>query len=264
MKQEKVRTMLRLTPDTIGLLHYYVREGISPTINEVIETIIANYTKAYADINGESLNTIMYDARYMFDMTRIPKKQNNKKQAEVYAAAVTTPEQIEADHQRSEAQKNKDHQARLRRIRVNDTEEYKVYVGLDWINKHKPSNKEMDVGFGLWRAAGKPNLRAENKYLPMTMEEAKTVEEEIYKMSDKAFAYYQEICGGSQEQWAIDGKPHPTAKNSEEAERYQLVPTWYNKMIEDKAKKEQTQEAKNEAKLRAELGDKTYERLYGN
>lgn len=86
MKKQQTRTTLRLDNDVIGFLHYYVREGIAPSINEVVNTIIFNFTKAYAKTSNKDLESIKKEARFLYDATRIPTHGSDKKQDEIYKA----------------------------------------------------------------------------------------------------------------------------------------------------------------------------------
>lgn len=83
----KTRTMLRLENETVGLLHYYVREGIAPTVSEVIDVIIQSYGIAYAREKGIELKKLKKDANYLFELTRKPiKEQRLEKDSEIFSA----------------------------------------------------------------------------------------------------------------------------------------------------------------------------------
>ncbi len=71
----KTRTMLRLDNQVIGYLHYFVREGIAPTINEVVNLVLEGYAKTYAEVNEIDYDKMQGDSLLLYDLTRTPRSK---------------------------------------------------------------------------------------------------------------------------------------------------------------------------------------------
>ena len=81
----KQSTNIRISPITIGYLHYLVREGETQQLYEIIDVLVANYIEFIAEENEKDIKSINEEAMELYRATRRPQTKRSKQEQDSIA-----------------------------------------------------------------------------------------------------------------------------------------------------------------------------------
>lgn len=95
----KQSTNIRISPITIGYLHYLVREGETQQLYEIIDVLVANYIEFIAEENEKDIKSINEEAMELYRATRRPQTKRSKQEQD--SIAKKSMERLKSNKKRS-------------------------------------------------------------------------------------------------------------------------------------------------------------------
>lgn len=270
----KTRTTLRIQHKTVGYMHYFMREGLSDTAHGVIDEVMENYARQYAKAYHKDLFKIREEAMMLYELTRRPKDGKKRSEIKSIIKTVVTPSEEFLKQQKEE--KDEEWVAEGLQKQLELEKQYTEFLGRRWDPLITEANKMSDEfynGFTSWNDAGRPKVRVGNEHAPTSVRNApiaamsdnklRDIEAYMYYISDEPFNKDLALKELSEDnfqgydEWVNCGRPHPYNAGVWTTDINEDKPRWYDDM------KKEIEDTSTETRLRAELGDEEYERLYG-